>query len=627
MKRILFIASVFLLLSTGAFGQDTGIDRMTNLWNLPQLTPGIVAFGESSHDLLGLNEDGFIGLYSRLYRENGRHVLFDAQGPGCVYRLWFTFTIPAPLTHLQFYLDNAEQPTTDVNINRFYEGATAPFVQPLVWDDSRSSGGFVSYVPICYRERLKIETTTLVTFYNVTAQQYRADTEVTSFTGNEDYAALNALYDPNRAGADPKDIASVEYDTQSHAVAPGATETIFEDGGAGQIASLRLTPTALDEALLNNVHLCAYFDGEDEPSVDVQFGMFFGATAPGFDVAALLFGIKNGVLYSFFPMPYFTGARLELVNESNAEIDLDAEIGVLHQAPDDHAGTFATESRLGAPTVLMGDHHFADPTGQGKIVGVIQIAGGYSGQGYLEGDERWYPDGLRTPTIQGTGTEDYYNGGWYFKNGMFNLPTHGHQQRLNDAGLDITGMYRLHVGDSLDFYRGGVFSIEHDSMNLATDEICRTTAFMYRVNEDALVPEAEFDVGVPTEDARYQYYGTLDVLTAPQFFFYDGDNDFAAYVDWGYQSKGEVGFTVPVNPFNDGVRLVRRLDQFRGRESVRVLVDGEDAGLWYTPEHNPFKRWRDAVFDIPPALTKGHSKLEITLVNESAPFGFSHYRY
>jgi hypothetical protein len=626
-RRALLIATLVFVIPTAAFGQVTGVERLTDLWSLPELTPGVVAFGESSHDLLGLNEDGFLGLFSRLYREGGKDVLFDGEGPGCVYRLWFTFSLPAPYTRLQFYLDNAEQPTVDVNIHDFFAGQTPPFLQPLVWDDSRSSGGFVSYAPVCYRERLKIVTTTGITFYNVTAHRYRADTEVTSFAGDEDYTAVDALYDPDRAGADPKDTTGVDYAALPLTLAPGETAPIFAEEGAGQIASVRLTPAAIDEALLNNVRLRATFDGANDPAVDVQLGMFCGATAPGFEVAALLFGIKDGVLYSFFPMPYFDGARLELVNESAATVSLQAEVGVRREPPDDYAATFTTVSRLGAPTVLMGDHHFADPTGQGKIVGVIQLAGGYSGQGYLEGDERWYPDGLLTPTIQGTGTEDYYNGGWYFKYGMFTLPTHGHQMRLDDAGLDVTGMYRLHVGDSLEFYRGATFSIEHDALNLDTDEVYRTTAFVYRVNEDALIPEAEFDVGQSLDEARFQYHGSDDQPTGPQLFFYEGDQDLAPYDDGGYQSRGEVSFTLPVNPFNDGVRLVRRLDQLHGRDLVRVLVDGADAGLWRTPEHNPFKRWRDTVFDLPPALTKGKSSLSITLVNASGADGFSQYHY
>jgi len=32
---------------------------------------------------------------------------------------------------------------------------------------------------------------------------------------------------------------------------------------------------------------------------------------------------------------------------------------------------------------------------------------------YMEGNERAYVDGAATPQTQGTGTEDFFDGGWY----------------------------------------------------------------------------------------------------------------------------------------------------------------------------------------------------------------------
>jgi hypothetical protein len=34
---------------------------------------------------------------------------------------------------------------------------------------------------------------------------------------------------------------------------------------------------------------------------------------------------------------------------------------------------------------------------------------------FLEGDERVFVDGQESPHIYGTGTEDFYESGWYFK--------------------------------------------------------------------------------------------------------------------------------------------------------------------------------------------------------------------
>ncbi len=81
----------------------------------------------------------------------------------------------------------------------------------------------------------------------------------------------------------------------------------------------------------------------------------------------------------------------------------------------------------------------ADVTGRGKLVGVSQSMEGLladgNTRGYLEGDERVYVDGERTPAIHGTGTEDYYESGWYFNAGTYSTPFHGNSAHEVKAGF------------------------------------------------------------------------------------------------------------------------------------------------------------------------------------------------
>ena len=627
MRRVAIVIGLMaLLLPSLAAAQATGLARMTDLWALPGVRPGVHSFGNSSFDRSGLNNDGFTGAFSRLYREDGRHVLFDAQGPGCVYRMWFTRL--GDDTRLQFFVDDMRAPVVDVDIEDFFDGVLAPFTPPLVWNDKASSGGFVTYVPICYRERLKITSTGKTYFYSFNAHRYQAGTPVTSFTGDEDYDLARAVYDPFAAGQDPKDTTGVTYATHAVTLPAGEEVVLFSGKGAGQIASLRLTPALITDELLQNVRLLAYFDGVAQPAVDVPLGLFFGANHAGYQVTALLFGQLDGTLFSFFPMPFFAGAVLALRSEAEKSFSLAVKVGTRTDMPDDYAGTFTTVHALSAPPRLGSDHVFLDVAGQGKVVGVVQISGG-DGRDYLEGDERYHPDGLRTPTVHGTGTEDYYNGGWYFNQGLFSLPTHGFPMRVVKDGWDTAGMYRVHVGDDLTFHGGAKFSIEHDAINGAIDEDYRSCAFLYRLDEPALVLEAEFDVGDAAAENEFLYAGTADQATGFDFYFYEGDSDLDLIVDSGYTSTGTVVFTVPINPHNDGVRLVRRRDQTLGSELVRVRVDGQDAGLWRSSDRNIFKRWRDTVLDIPAALTQGRDRIEIELVNVPARRGgwFTQYRY
>jgi D-arabinan exo alpha-(1,3)/(1,5)-arabinofuranosidase (non-reducing end) len=628
-KHCWFLALIALLVAaTSAMAQQpdppTGIEKMADLWRLPEIGMGTLPFQESSTDPTGLNDDGFSGLHSRLYWENGEHVLFDAYGPGCVYRMWFTFVLPNIDTLVKFYLGNSPIPITTMHLRDMFEDSEAPFLFPLAYNDDVSSGGFASYVPICYQDRLRITTDGYLNFYQITAHQYSGDVPVESYTGNEDYAEIRTLYDPASAGSDPKDTTGVTYQADAYTLAPGESAMLAEFQGPGHIASIRLTPTAINPELLNHVYLVASFNGAQTPQVETQLGMFFGRTTDGIDVEALLFGIKSGVLYSYFPMPFYDGATLSIENRSSNPVELDAEIGSTTAPPDDYTGTFETINNLTAPTIFGRDHQFANLEGQGKLLGVVQVAAGSSGQTYLEGDERFYPDGLLTPTVIGTGTEDYYNSGWYFDRGRFSLPTHGFVADETIDGFRISAMYRLHVGDTFDFADGAKFSIEHDATNLATDEIYRSCSFAYRIDEPSLVLQDTFDVGNREDELAHDYIGSHDTPTGSNVFFYEGDEDLVPIVDNGFQSRGSVSFRVRVNPGNDGLRIVRRIDQANGRDLVKVGVDYFGDIPMYAPARNAFKRWRDVVVDIPARYTKGESEVSIDFDSTEE---FSQYHY
>ena len=48
-------------------------------------------FAISSYDRTGGNNDGFDGTYSYLRRDpNGEYVIFEADGPGALARMWWT---------------------------------------------------------------------------------------------------------------------------------------------------------------------------------------------------------------------------------------------------------------------------------------------------------------------------------------------------------------------------------------------------------------------------------------------------------------------------------------------------------------------------------------------------------
>jgi len=86
---------------------------------------------------------------------------------------------------------------------------------------------------------------------------------------------------------------------------------------------------------------------------------------------------------------------------------------------------------------------------------------------WLEGDDRWIIDGeLR---IHGTGSEDYFNCGWYALKGRLNgpeaLPSHGFPVYGIADGTMRAAAFRWHYGDPVPFAGSMDFAIEHGEIN------------------------------------------------------------------------------------------------------------------------------------------------------------------
>ena len=71
---------------------------------------------------------------------------------------------------------------------------------------------------------------------------------------------------------------------------------------------------------------------------------------------------------------------------------------------------------------------------------------------FLEAPEYVYiDDDWDKPRFVGTGLEDYFNGGWYFRDGAFAGPMHG--VPLKDPLRSMVTMYRFHDADAIAFNR------------------------------------------------------------------------------------------------------------------------------------------------------------------------------
>lgn len=277
------------------------------------------------------------------------------------------------------------------------------------------------------------------------------------------------------------------------AISPGKTAVIASIKGPGMIVGFWFTIMSSDEHFLRRILLRAYWDDETTPSVEVPVGDFFGT---GFAYKHYLtpwLGMSSGGYYCYFPMPFAKAARMEIVNQTGEEIQsfyYHINWRSLGEAPGADMGYFHASWRREPRTRSAKPFVILEAKGRGHLVGVNMSMQGYdNGMQYLEGDELVTVDGEKAPSIRGTGTEDYFNGGWYFNKGEFAAPYHG--LILKDDTLNRIAAYRFHVQDAISFTSSLQFSIEHGDQNAEVADYS-STAYWYQ-----LEPHAPFPVMAP----------------------------------------------------------------------------------------------------------------------------------
>jgi len=121
----------------------------------------------------------------------------------------------------------------------------------------------------------------------------------------------------------------------------------------------------------------------------------------------------------------------------------------------------------------------ADIKGKGHFVGVNYFVHSPTPMWYGEGDDMIFIDGDKIPTINGTGTEDYFNTSWCPKN-LFSHQYFGYARVNNDIGwLGRTHLYRFHINDPFYFDKSLKFTIEHGHNNCLTLDLS-SVAYWYQ---------------------------------------------------------------------------------------------------------------------------------------------------
>lgn len=265
-------------------------------------------------------------------------------------------------------------------------------------------------------------------------------------------------------------------------IAPGKKATIFDVDGPGMICRIWFTIDARDPYYLRRIVLRMFWDDEEKPSVEAPIGDFFGNGFTYKPYISEFLGMTSGGFVCYFPMPFEEHARIEITNETLHEVNAfyyQIDYQKFEGALDRDIGYFHAFWKREVHTNYDSNYVVFNTTGQGHIVGVNMNIQSYSGSlRYLEGDEMIYVDNEKKPSIHGTGTEDYFSGGWNFRNDEFFGPYNGLIYK-NDS-LGRIAAYRMHILDPIPFRKSIKFTIEHGHGN---EEIAdySSTVYWYQI--------------------------------------------------------------------------------------------------------------------------------------------------
>lgn len=210
--------------------------------------------------------------------------------------------------------------------------------------------------------------------------------------------------------------------------------------------------------LNRDVLLRAYWDGEESPSVNVPLVDFFCDPAGLREEVNTALVNKRRGFNAYFPMPFRSAARLELVYDGPVKPGEElwklmpcysyVMVRTLESFPADngyfHAAWRQEALRLGEREYLALDAH-----GTGKFVGwnvTMRLPGrdGYP----VDQNEKFYIDGEETASVEFQGIEDSFGFSWGFPPTESQFPLTGFYRFMKGAAA-----YRFFVQDAISFQR------------------------------------------------------------------------------------------------------------------------------------------------------------------------------
>ncbi len=381
----------------------------------------------SSFDRTGGNDD--FNNFAAKSKENGWVVLADLKGPGCIRRFWMTGTDPGH--PVRMFFDGEKTPRIEASFDDLF-GATPPWIPPLAQFINICR---YSYIPVTYNTSLRIEAREPTVhpfwgprriFFQLAVETFPDGTSVETYPrafSQEQMNAVQAVGDTWRKYIESRDPGFEQSSGPLSEIAPGARADIVQLDGPGTISQFSITVqpanttswTQIDrEFLLQDTVLRVFYDKQEKPSIEVPLGDFFANPWRQRAYGSLWFTSSGQDYTCRLPMPFAGHLRIEVENGADKPVSVGIKVDHV-PTRSDHDGYLHAEFRRSSPDSTK-PHVVTRLNGHGKYMGCsLGITGLDQSWWILEGDERIWVDSNTQPIWHGTGLEDYFNSGWYYR--------------------------------------------------------------------------------------------------------------------------------------------------------------------------------------------------------------------
>jgi len=258
---------------------------------------------------------------------------------------------------------------------------------------------------------------------------------------------------------------------------PGETVVLADLEGPGMVTHIWLTVAANEYGWPRLFRLRVYYDGSETPSVDAPLGDFF-AVGHGVEKPVESLLIRNGSSgrsrNSYWPMPFRKRCKITITNEGHrrsSNLYYHVDWRKMPYLPP-RTAYFHAWYRQELPATAGRRYPILNVNGRGHYAGtvfsIVQNQPGWFG----EGDEFFYVDGQAKPSIEGTGTEDYFNDAWSLRvaSGLYT----GVPIAEGTGEASRMSAYRWHVTGPVPFRKSLRFEIEHAGWTYNADGTVRS---------------------------------------------------------------------------------------------------------------------------------------------------------